>query len=81
MINRFGERTLLIELENTNDSMINMSASDITINGLIVSSTPWSSDTINAGKRCIIDVNLSSALKSDYWAYMESKKLALFRFL
>ncbi len=67
MVNRDGETALLIELENTTDSMINVSTSDIAINGLTVNSSTWSSDTINAGKRCIVDVELSSALKSEYW--------------
>ncbi len=67
MVNRDGETTLLIELENTTDSMINVSTSDIAINGLTVNSSTWSSDTINAGKRCIVDIELSSALKSEYW--------------
>lgn len=67
MVNRDGETALLVEFENTNDNMINMSISDIAINGLIVSSSTWSSDAINAGKRCIIDIDLSSALDSEYW--------------
>lgn len=67
MVNRDDETILLVELENTNDSMINMSTSDIAINGLTVCSSTWSSTAINAGKRCIIDINLSSALDSEYW--------------
>lgn len=67
MVNRDGETALLVEFENTNDSMIDMSISDIAINGLMVNSSTWSSDAINPGKRCIIDIDLSSALDSEYW--------------
>lgn len=67
MVNRDDETILLVELENTNESTINISTSDIAINGLTVCSSTWSSVSINAGKRCIIDINLSSALDSEYW--------------
>lgn len=67
MVNSDGEPALLVELENTNDSSIEMSIADIAINGLAVSSGTWSCDIINAGKRIVMDVDLSSALDSQYW--------------
>ncbi|MBP0965005.1 MAG: catabolite control protein A [Oscillospiraceae bacterium] len=67
MVNSDGEPALLVELENSNDSRIDMSIADIAINGLVVSSSTWSCKTINAGKRIIMEVDLSSALDSQYW--------------
>ena len=67
MINQDGETTLLLELENTTGNMVSISTSDIAINGLIVDSSTWSTDTINPGKRGIIAVELSSVVDAEYW--------------
>ena len=68
MENQDGKRALLLELENTTSDMVYVSASDIAINDLVVYSSAWSSDTINPGKRCIVDVELSSVLNQEYWS-------------
>lgn len=80
MVNHDGDAILLVELENTNDSMINISIADIAINGLTVCSSNWSSNTVNAGKRCIVDVDLSSALDSEYWYIYGIKEVGLVSF-
>lgn len=67
MVNRDGDTALLMELENTASEIIYASTSDIALNGLIVTSSTWSSDAINPGKRCIVDVDISSVLDSEYW--------------
>lgn len=67
MTNRERETALLLELENTTGSVVYLSTSDITINGLLVNSSTWSSNAINPGKRCIVDVDLSDVLASPYW--------------
>lgn len=66
MSNRDGETALLLELENTTDNMVYLSTSDIAINGLLVNSSTWSNDAINPGKRCIVDVDLSTVLDPAY---------------
>lgn len=67
MTNRERETALLLELENTTGSVVYLSTSDIAINGLLVNSSTWSSNAINPGKRCIVDVDLSDVLASPYW--------------
>lgn len=67
MTNREGETALLLELENTTDSVVYLSTSDIAINGLLVNSSIWSSNAINPGKRCVVDVDLSAVLAPVYW--------------
>lgn len=67
MINQDGETALLLELENATNNMVYVSTSNIEINGLIVSSSTWSSDAINPGKRGVVDVEISSVLNSEYW--------------
>lgn len=67
MVNRDGDMALLLELENTTSEIVYVSTSDIALNGLIVTSSTWSSDAINSGKRCIVDVDISSLLDSEYW--------------
>lgn len=68
MINRDGETALLLELENTTNDTVYVSTSDIAINGLVVSSSTWSSDAINPGKRGIVNVEISSVLNLEYWS-------------
>lgn len=66
--NQEGKTALLLELKNTTDNMVYLSTSNITINGLLVNSSTWSSDAINPGKRCIVDIELESVLEPDYWS-------------
>lgn len=75
MQNSSGEITLLLELENTTSDIVYVSTSDIALNGLIVSSSTWSSDAINPGKRGILDVELSSVLDSEYWSIYGIKEV------
>lgn len=75
MIDQDGETALLLELENTTSDMVYVSTSDIAINDLVVSSSTWSSDAINPGKRGIVDVEISSVLDSEYWSIYGIKEV------
>ena len=66
--NRDGGTALLLELENTTDSTVYVSTSDIAINGLVVNSSAWSSDAVNPGKRAVVTLELSSVLDPAYWS-------------
>ena len=68
MVNQDGETSLLLELENRTEDRVYLSTSDIALNGLVVSSSTWSSTAINPGKRCIIVVELSSVLAPEHWS-------------
>ena len=65
--NRDNELSLLLELENTTDTMVSISTSDIAINGLKVCNSTWSSDSINPHKYGFLDIELTSVLDADYW--------------
>lgn len=65
--NRDGETVLLLELENTTDSPVYIATSGIRINSLVVSSSLWSRDAINPGKRRVVDVDLTAALEGSFW--------------
>ena len=67
MTNKDGDRTLLLEAVNSSSEQVHITTSRISINGLLVQSSDWSSDTINPGKSCIVDVNLSDILRDSYW--------------
>lgn len=66
--NQDGKTALLLELENTTDSMVYMGTSNIKINDLVVSSSTWSRDAINPGKRRVVEVQLSSVFNSSCWS-------------
>ena len=67
MVNKDGETALLLEFENTTDSIVYLSTTDISLNGLLVYTSTWSSDAINPGKRAVIDIDTSSVLDKEYW--------------
>lgn len=67
MTNQDGGTALLLELENTTDSMVYLSTADIALNGLLLNSSTWSNDAINPGKRGIVTVELSVVLDPAYW--------------
>lgn len=66
MRNEDGEYGLFMELENTSTQTVYVSVSDIGINGLTVYSSTWTGSSINPGKRCIIDIDMSSVINSDF---------------
>ena len=58
---------LLLELENTTDSMVHVVLSDLGLNGLKLSSSDEAGIGIYPGKCGIINVRLSSVLDQAYW--------------
>ena len=67
MVNSDGNTALLLEVMNTSSDMLNITTGDISINGMVCYSTNWSTNTINPGKRSVIDIDLSSIFREDYW--------------
>lgn len=66
--NRDGEQSLFLELENTSDKPVIAIASKVYINGLLVYDSNYESETINSGKRAVMDMSLSSLLEDSYRA-------------
>ena len=66
MVNEDDENILLLEVVNNSEKMVGVTTTDIAINGLVVCTSTWSYDTVNPGKTCIVDVNLSSVLEPEY---------------
>lgn len=64
LLTRDDEKLLRLEVENTTDADTQLAVSDITINGLVVSSGIWDAVWISAGKRGFIDLGLSDILDS-----------------
>ena len=58
---------LLLEFENTTENQVYIRTSDISINDLVVTEGYWDSDAVNAGKHAIIEIDLTSALKKEFW--------------
>lgn len=63
-----GAYMLLLELENTTDSMVNIVLSDLGLNGLKLSSSNEAGIGIYPGKCGIMKVRLSSVLDQAYWS-------------
>lgn len=59
MTNSDGEPVLMFEIENNSQSEVVVSISDVSINGNIVREDHWSSDNINAGKKRLVDLQLT----------------------
>ncbi len=66
MKNDDGEDMLLLEVKNTTEQSVEVTTSDIYLNGLGVYGSIWSSDTINPGKTAIVDLALSDLLDNDF---------------
>ena len=65
--NKDGESMLLLEVINTTDEIVNVSTTNIDINGLRVCDSTWNYDSVNPGKTAIVDIDLSDVLESEYW--------------
>ena len=59
MTNSDGEPVLVLEVENNSQSEAVISVNDVSINGNMVYEGMWSSDNINAGKKCLVDLRLT----------------------
>lgn len=75
MVNQDGESLLLLELENTTDSLVYLTTSSIALNGLTAYSSTWSSNAINPGTRGFISVNTASVLAPAYWEDLGIREL------
>lgn len=65
-----GETKLFLEVKNTSEQDLCAVTRNISINGLTVCSSNWSSNIINAGKICVITLQLGNMMeKSCYEAY------------
>lgn len=62
-----GDMMLLLEFENTTENQIYIRTSDISINGLVVTEGYWDSDALNAGKHAAVEIEITSALKKEFW--------------
>lgn len=63
LTNRNDEKIILFEVENNSDRIISVGSGDIAINGLVVQSGNWSSDSVNPGKRCLADLSFDSLVE------------------
>ncbi len=71
-----GEPAMLLEFENTGDSMLYLSAENVAINGLATASLSWATGEVNPGKRYIMELELSSILDPAYWEPCGIEELA-----
>uniref|UniRef100_UPI004057C55C hypothetical protein n=1 Tax=Agathobacter sp. TaxID=2021311 RepID=UPI004057C55C len=67
MTNKDGEKVILLEIVNNTSELVYGVTTDISVNGLVVYSGTWSSDSINPGTRRIMDLSISSMLDKGYW--------------
>ena len=61
-----GDQLMLLEIENTTDEQVYVRLGDFTINGLQVQQGSWTVDCINAGKRRVMDIDLTYMLDNAY---------------
>lgn len=67
MTNKSGEKIILLEVENNSSEYVYGVTTGISVNGLVLYSSTWSSDSLNPGTRRILDLSLSSMLDKTYW--------------
>lgn len=60
--NKDGDRTLVLEVLNTSDSIVYFQTSNITLNGVTQYEGKWSYDCITPGKTALIDIGIDKVL-------------------
>lgn len=63
--NKDGEQSLFLEVQNSSDQNMNISATDAAINGITCASTA-ESEYIVAGKKCVMSITLDNLLDRSY---------------
>lgn len=66
MTNKNGEKIILLEVENSSPDYVYGVTTDISVNGLVLYSSTWSSDSIAPETRRIIGLSLTSVLDKAY---------------
>lgn len=65
--NKDGDKVLFLEVENSTSEEVNIRTSDIVFNGLKIYGSNYSYDTVNPGKKCIVDISFDNILDGQYW--------------
>ena len=65
--NKDGDKVLFLEVENSTSEEVNIRTSDIVLNGLKIYGSNYSYDTVNPGKKCIVDISFDNILDGQYW--------------
>lgn len=60
-----GEQTLVLEAKNSTDAPVILRVSDVSFNGLLVCDDNWTSETVNAGAKALIDIDITDMV--DYY--------------
>jgi len=67
IVNKDGERTLMLELKNGSNQDVVVTLSDIKANGLLIYDYTWSRDVITSGKKMILSIAMDRVLDEDEW--------------
>ena len=67
MMNRDGEKVILLEIWNDSPEMVYGVTSNIAVNGLTINNYRCSGDFINPGTRRIVELDITSMLDKSYW--------------
>ena len=65
--NSEGERALFLEVENTSAEQVSVILGDFHVNGLMIQSKNFTTNTVNPGKRRVITAQLSNMLEDACW--------------
>ena len=67
MVNKDGDRTLLLEVKNDTDKIVFFQTEKIKVNGMEIYDGRWSSDCITPYKRMIVSIELDQVLDEEEW--------------
>ena len=65
VVNKDGEHSVMMEVENTSDGNASIVLSGITIDGAVAYESRWSSTAIAPSKRAVVYVTLERAIDDD----------------
>ena len=65
--NEYGDYWVLTEIENTSKDDVDVYSEGFKVNGLTLCASRWTSQTVNAGKRMVMQASLSSMLNEEAW--------------
>lgn len=71
-----GDKVLFLEVENTSSEQVFVTVGDFHVNGLMIQSKNFSTETINTGKRRVITAKLTNMLDNAYWEIFGLTELA-----
>ena len=75
LINKNGERILILEVQNATDDTVYFKTNNITVNDISIYESTWNYESITANKKMLVTIDLDNILDEEEWQEKEISEI------